>query len=450
MLVSSSLGRTAAVAIFKACDIRGVYPDELDERRAKLLGRALGTELDGADCVVGGDVRTSTPALKAALIGGLTASGTRVIDIGTAPTPVCYWARRRLGVRGAAIVTASHNPPEYNGLKFMLGDLPVTPGDVERVRRRVEAGEFQRGRGRAERRDVRDEYLRWIEQRFAGTGAGQTVLVDAGSGTASHWAPEAFRRAGYQVDTLFCEPDGCFPNRSPNPTAPGALAAASAIAAQAEPDFAACFDGDGDRVVFLDETGHVVTPEQALILLARHLVPSEPGAAVVYDQKCTRAVAREVKRAGGRPLAELSGHAFIKRRLTLEGALLAGEVSGHFYFRELGGDDGIYAALVLGELIARSGRTLAELRRRLPHYYISEDIRLHRPRGDGQAVIARLKAAFADLPQDDRDGVRLEFDGGWALVRPSVTEPAITVRVEGDTPERMEEIKRQVLDAIPD
>jgi phosphomannomutase/phosphoglucomutase len=435
------------VSIFKACDIRGVYPEELGVVEAEGIGRALGAELDGAECVLAGDVRLSTPPLKQALQEGLVSAGAKVLDLGIVPTPVAYWAKRRLRVRGAVIVTASHNPPRYNGVKFMIGDLPVTPDDVRRVQRRVESGCPAPGGGSVAPVEVRSDYLAWLGTRFGQSERPLTVLVDAGNGTVSDWAPEAFHSAGYRVEALFCDPDGRFPNRSPNPSHPDALEAAQEEVRRRGVDFAACFDGDGDRVVFLDETGRFVPPEESLILLLRDELQRRPGA-VVYDLKCTRTVPGEIERAGGRPVMERSGHAFIKRRMLKEDAVLAGEASGHFFFEELGGDDGLYAALRMGELIASSGRPLAELTDTIPPYFISEDIRIRRPRGDAAEVIETLRERFAHRPQDHTDGVRIEFDGGWALCRPSVTEPAITIRVEGETPRRMEEIRREILEAV--
>ena len=438
------------MSIFKACDIRGVYPDELDEATAESVGRAVGAELEGADCVVGGDARPSTPALKDAVCRGLAAAGAHALDLGAVPTPVAYWAHRHLRSRGAVIVTASHNPPEYNGIKFMLGQMPVTPQDVRRVRERVEAGALPGGQGSVSARDVRGDYLAFLAGRFAGTGAGLKVVLDAGNGVAGDWAPEAFRAAGYRVDELFCRVDGTFPDRSPNPSKPDAVRAASARVREAGADFAACFDGDADRAVFLDEHGEFVPAEEAIILFAREILRGRAGGGVVYDLKCTRVVPREVERCGGRPIMERSGHSFIKHRLITERAVFGGEASGHFFFEELAGDDGIYAALRMGEVLARSGGAFSVLRATIPPYFISEDIRIPRPRGDARQVVDRICGAFADRPQDRTDGVRIEFDGGWALCRPSVTEPVLTVRVEGDSPERLADIRRIVLAAIPD
>jgi len=437
------------MSIFKACDIRGVFPDELDEGLAFAIGRALGTELSGSACVLGGDVRPSTPVLMSALRDGLLRSGASVVELGAVPTPVVYWARRALGVRGAVIVTASHNPPQYNGVKFMLGERPAMPADVARVQQRVRAGQFREGAGALSHRDVRDLYLSWLADAFRGAGAGLHVLLDAGNGCASTWAPAAMRAAGCRVTELFCEPDGTFPNRPPNPSAHGALGEASAAIRRSGADLGVAFDGDGDRAVFLDGTGSPVECDTAIILLARDALSREPGASVVYDLKCTRRVAEQVRLAGGTPLAERSGYAFIKSRLLDEGAAFAGEASGHFFFRELGGDDGIYAALRMVEVLRRSGRSLSELAATVPPYFISPDVRLPRPGGDGARVIEQLKRAFADRPQDHTDGVRIEFEHGWALCRLSVTEPVITLRFEGDTAEALEAIRREVMREIP-
>ena len=440
------------MSIFKACDIRGVYPDELDEPMAEAIGRAVGSMMAGGqapgtgECVLGGDLRPSTPALTAAVCRGLLAAGVDVVDIGIVPTPVGFWAKRRLGARGLVVVTASHNPPEYNGMKVAIGDRPLGPEDLQEVGRRAEGENGKgraRGRARARARSVRDDYFAWLGERFAGTGAGRKVVIDAGNGCAAEWAPAAFAAAGYEVVEVFCTPDGSFPDRSPNPSSPAAVAAASGRVREVGADFGVCFDGDADRAVFLDERGEFVPGEEALILFARQVLAGEPGAAVVYDQKSTLVVPREIEAAGGRAVRERSGYAFIKRRLIEEDAALGGEASGHFLFRELGGDDGIYAGLRMGELLVAPGKTMSELRAGIPPYHISDDIRIRCE--DAEAVVARLREAFGDLPQDHTDGVRIEFEGGWALCRPSVTEPAVTVRVEGDTPGRMDEIRREVL-----
>ncbi|MHC4479516.1 MAG: phosphohexomutase domain-containing protein, partial [Planctomycetota bacterium] len=250
-----------STSIFKACDVRGLYPGELDEATAQAIGRALGAEVlaacppgRGADCILAGDLRPSTPALKEAARRGLLDAGVEVKDLGEVPTPVAYWAKRSVDASGLLMVTASHNPPEYNGFKLMIGRMPVRRAQMEAVRGRVEAGDFGPGpRGTLRRLEVKGDYLAWLGARFAETGDGLKVLLDAGNGSASRWAPAAFRAAGYAVEELFCEPDGRFPNRSPNPSRPEAVEAASERTPAAGADFAVCFDGDADRAVFLDE-----------------------------------------------------------------------------------------------------------------------------------------------------------------------------------------------------
>ena len=437
------------MSIYKACDIRGKYPDEIDARTMRLLGRALATEGEGNNFVVGGDVRQSTPELKDALCEGLNGAGSDVIDVGTVPTPAVYRARDELETWGAAIVTASHNPAEFNGLKFMLGWRPPTPNEVQRLQKLVETDRLAKGHGTLTTRSVREDYLRWLKERYAGTGNGLRVLVDAGNGCASEWAPQAFRDAGYEVQELNCRPDGTFPSRSPNPSKPENLKDTARAVATADVDFGVAFDGDADRVVFLDSHGHVVNTERAIIILARAVLQAHPGGSVIYDLKCTEKVADEVVRVGGRALRERSGHSFIKTRLITDEAVFAGEASGHFFFGELGRDDGIYAGLRMGEIIADSGSTLAELADSVPDFHISPDIRISLPYDEGAAVVKRLKDDFSGYPQEYKDGVRIEFGDGWALCRQSVTEPAITLRFEADTPDRLEEIKTQVMEKIP-
>ncbi len=436
------------MSISKACDIRGRYPDELDVATARKVGAALGTELDGGDFAAGGDVRPSTPELKDAVIEGLTETGSEVTDVGIAPTPAIYWAGRHLETAGTVIVTASHNPPGYNGIKFMLGDLPPSPADVNRVRRRVEAEDFISGTGSRRERTMREEYLEWLEEGFGGRLQGLRVLVDAGNGSVSEWAPEALRWAGAQVTKLNCRPDGTFPNRSPNPSKRENLEVTAQKVREADVDLGTAFDGDGDRVVFLDEHGRVVQTDRAIVLLARAALEDHPGGGVVYDIKCTDRVPEEVQRAGGRPLPERSGHAFIKTRLLREGAAFAGEASGHFFFAELGGDDGIYAALRMARLLTESGKSMSEMAAAVPDYHITPDIRIPVEPGGASEVIERVREAFSGRPQDETDGVRVDFGDGWALVRPSVTEPVVTLRCEGDSEDALERIRGRVEDVV--
>ena len=437
------------MSIFKDCDIRGRYPDEIDEAAAWRVGRAMASLHPGAAMGVGGDVRLSTPALKAALIRGLVEGGVHVKDLGMIPTPALYFSMKRYGLPGGATVTASHNPPRFNGIKFMFGDMPVTRADIDALQDICARGDFPSGQGDCEPLDPIPDYLDALAKRFAGQRP-MKVVVDAGSGALSAIAPEAFRRCGHEVVELFCEPDGRFPMRDPNPAEYSHLGAVRAKVVEAGADFGVAFDGDGDRAVFITEAGAPVLNEQALTLFIRHLLKNRPTP-VVYDQKCSSVVPRAVRAMGGQPAPERSGHAFIKRRFLQIGAAIAGEVSGHFFFGELGYDDGLFAALMMPEILAAAGKTLGALADEIALPPITPDLRVHCPYDRQAEWLARIEERLKPLATgvDRLDGVRLEFPDGWLLARKSVTSEQITLRAEAETPERLREILETAADALP-
>ena len=438
------------MSIYKDCDIRGVYGRELRADEVYLIGRALAAMAQGK-ILVGGDVRLSTPELKDALIRGLLDSGAQVIDLGTIPTPVLYFAlRRRPDAAAGATVTASHNPPEYNGVKFMIGNSPVTRETMDRLHAIVESKKFAEGAGELTRWDATAEYLAFLADRFRAPHP-LHVLVDAGCGAMGRIAPEAFRRAGYRVTELSCEPDGAFPDRSPNPADYSCLGATGAAVRDCGADFGVAFDGDGDRAVFLDETGAPVQNEKSLTLFIRSLLKNRP-APVVYDQKSSSIVRDAILEMDGTPLPEKSGHAFIKKRFLENGAALAGEVSGHFFFGELGYDDGLFAALTMAELLAGCGATLSQLADAITCPPITPDIRVHCPYADQQSWLDRAediaRAAGAEISH--LDGVRADFGDGWFLMRKSVTAEQITLRAEAASETRLRAILAQVAAALPE
>lgn len=443
------------MSIFKACDIRGAYPAELSEPLYADLGRAVGTVLreqaDSPSVVVAGDVRPSTPALKAALVEGLAAAGCRVTDLGIAPTPLAYFAARRLRPDGLAIVTASHNPPGDNGLKLLLGPLPITRGQMTRVQRALAERRFAAGAGSIAERSLESDYAEWLCA-SAAPGDGLKLVLDCGNGTYSALAPRVLRRLGYCVAELFCTPDGTFPNRSPNPSVPEHLTALCDAVPRAGAALGVALDGDGDRVAVVDDTGRALTGDQSIMLLARHVLAPARGAAfrprssgseaesmraeartankVVLDIKCSKAVLDVVAACGAVPLLERSGHTFIKTRMIAESARFGGEVSGHFFYRELeGGDDGLYSILRLAELARQSERPVSALVSALPRYAITPDLRVRYKAADGPQRIEQLAAAATgDVLR--LDGVRIAYPDGWALARCSVTEPLLTFRFE--------------------
>ena len=437
------------MSIFKDCDIRGIYPTEIGEVSVCRIGMALSALYPDARLRVGGDVRLSTPALKAALIKGLTEGGATVEDLGTIPTPALYFALAQGGCDGGATVTASHNPPKYNGVKYMMGKDPVTRADIDRLKAVYERGVFPARQGQVVQRDILPAYLASLEDRFRAPKP-LRIVVDAGNGAMSAVAPEAFRRCGYEVIELFCEPDGAFPNRDPNPAEYRHLGAVCRKVREEKADMGVAFDGDGDRAVFIDELGTPVQNEKSLTLFIRRLLKDRPTP-VVYDQKSSSAVKRAILEMGGTPAPERSGHAFIKRRFLELGAAVAGEVSGHFFFGELGYDDGLFAGLMMADIVGTSGSTLSELTRGIVCPPITPDLRVFCPYDEQEAWLGRIEGLAQGRQCDisHLDGVRLEFPDGWLLVRKSVTAEQITLRAEADTRQRLIEILKMAADALP-
>jgi phosphomannomutase/phosphoglucomutase len=401
----------------------------------------VGTEVAGRDVIVGGDVRPSTAALRRSLVEGLMTTGCHVVDIGTVPTPAFYYARDYLGIERGVMVTGSHNPPGDNGFKISLGGWPITEDEIAGLARRIELGQFAQGAGTCEQREVIGSYERSVGDPFI-PGDRLRVVVDAGNGCYSEIAPRVLQAVGYEIVPLFCAPDGRFPNRSPNPAIAENLRTLRRAVTASGADAGVAYDGDGDRVVFVDERGRIVSSDQSIVLFARHLLQGGPGE-VVYDIKCSSVVADEVRGAGGVPVMEKSGHAFIKTTLLERQAVLGGEISGHFFFGQLGRDDGLYATLLMLQLTSQSGTGLAALADGVPQYPITPDIRLPCSPDESTRIMHDLLDAFdgrARVEVSRLDGVRIAWPDGWGLARPSVTEPLITLRFEGRTEERLAEI----------
>ena len=400
--------------------------------------------------LLGGDLRLSTPELKGALTEGLLQSGAELVDLGTIPTPVLYYALKHSDAVAGATVTASHNPPEYNGVKFMIGSEPVTRRVMDALHQIVIDRSFADAKGTLTHWDVTKDYLDSLEARFTAPTP-LHILVDAGNGAMSRVAPEAFRRAGYRVTELFCEPDGSFPNRSPNPADYSCLGRTSEAVRACGADLGVAFDGDGDRAVFLDETGAPVQNEKSLVLFIRALLKDHPTP-VVYDQKSSSVIREAVLEMGGTPLPERSGHAFIKKRFLDNGAAVAGEVSGHFFFGELGYDDGLFAGLSMAELVARSEKRLSELVSGIVCPPITPDLRIACPYAEQQSWLDRVEDLARSLGAEisHLDGVRADFADGWFLMRKSVTAEQITLRAEARTRERLQALLDQVAGALPE
>lgn len=435
------------MSIYKDCDIRGIYSVEFDETDAYRIGRAVGTMMTGRTLVVGGDVRLSTPALRERLIAGLRESGANIINIGIVPTPVFYFSLKLLSADGGVMVTASHNPAEYNGFKLMFNDTPVTVEVIHEIESLVKAGKFINGGGAYKEIDITRDYIKTMLGFFK--PGKLKVVLDCCNGSASELAPQLFQQLGYDVVPLYCEFDGSFPNRDPNPAVYENLTDLKEKVIETGAALGAAFDGDGDRVVFVDDRGMVINSERSFVLFIREYLKEAPSS-VVYDIKSSSVVKDTVLELGGEPILERSGHAFIKRNFLEHQSALAGEISGHFFFRELGYDDGIFAALKMAEIVGFGEDKLSAIADRIPKTLITPDIRVACPYDKRDGWLERVLEAGRKYDISLIDGVRVDFSYGWLLIRKSVTEESITLRIEARRAEYMKKIKLWILVVLPE
>lgn len=432
--------------IFHACDIRGVAGTELTNDIAHKIGLAIGVKLTGQKVVVGGDIRLSTPTLKEIMINALLESGCDVIDIGTVATPVFYYALKSTGSTGGVMVTASHNPGKYNGFKMVLGPNPISEDDILEIKALVEADVSVTGTGTVTRLPIIEQYIKYTKT--LAQPSSMRVVVDSGNGATSEIASALFRELGYDVVELYCEPDGHFPNRSPNPALAENLQGLGQAVRQSGAQLGVAFDGDGDRVAFVDENGRAVDNDDIIVLVARYYLEQGPGT-IIYDAKCSMVAPEEIRKAGGRPIMARAGHTFSKAAFIAEKALFAGEISGHFFFRELGYDDGMFAGLKICEFVATHG-SLAKLVDEIPSYILTPDIRIPYKGNDKEAILDAAAERLAQYTPNRIDGVRIEFNDGWGMIRASVTEPLFTLRFEAKEAARLQEIVQILLSALPE
>jgi len=420
------------MSIYKACDIRGRFGTELTVSHAARLGAAIGAVKGPATVLVGGDGRTSTPVLKETLIESLTAAGCQVVDLGLVSTPLFYFARQKLGIEAGVMVTASHNPAPDNGFKIVLGPLPITEEALGELARLMEQdGQPASGvRGRCSALDLTADYLSFVKQ-FAPDLTGMRIVIDCANGMAGRYARRVWEKTGAQVRLMLEDVQGTFPVHPPNPSALANLEMLRQAVTGGGADLGLAYDGDGDRVAFVDETARPLVQDKAIVLLARDALRDGPET-IIYDQKCSRIVPDAVRALGGQPLMERSGHTYIKRAFIQEQAAYGGELSGHHFLRAAGGDDGLAASLVMARIVRESGGSLAGLANGIRAYPITPDIRVPMAAADIETVLGQVQAALrgeADL--STKDGLRIEFDDGWGLIRCSVTEPLLTMRFEG-------------------
>ncbi len=436
-------------SIFREYDIRGIVEKDLTEDIIENIGRAYGTfiqQTEGKETVVGRDVRLSSEPFSKALIRGITDTGCNVLDVGVVPTPALYFSIINYGKSGGVMITGSHNPIEYNGLKLCRGISSIYGEQIQELRNIIEENKFASGIGQVTTDEPIPAYLREVAKRVK-VQKPLKVVIDAGNGTAGNIAAELFRRLGCVVVELYCEPDGRFPNHLPDPTIPEFLADLIAKVREEKADAGIGFDGDGDRIGAIDDAGNIIWGDKLLALFAREIL--ERGKQkIIFDVKCSQGLIEDITSHGGIPVMWKTGHSLIKEKMKEEGAVLAGEMSGHMFFADnyYGYDDAVFAGARLLQILSKTEKSLRELASEIPKYITTPEMRLSCSDETKFQIVEEVKSYFKEKYETiDIDGVRILFPGGWGLVRASNTQPAIVARFEAKTEEKLGEIKDMVM-----
>jgi len=436
--------------IFKAYDIRGIVGKTLTAEIAFNIGRAVGSEslVRGASTVVvGRDGRLSGPDLAGALAKGLADTGCHVIDIGMVPTPVLYFAIHQLKAGSGVSVTGSHNPPDYNGFKMVLAGETLSGDAIQGLRERLINDDLTQGKGRITQEDIRADYVERIVSDVK-LARPMKVIIDCGNGVAGELTPQLLRAMGCDVIEMYCDIDGNFPNHHPDPSQPKNLVELiENVKSHNDIDAGLAFDGDGDRLGVISPDGNIIWPDRQMHLYARDVLSRNPGAEIIYDIKCSRTLDSAIRDAGGRPLMWKTGHSLIKAKMKETGALLAGEMSGHTFFKErwYGFDDGLYTAARLLEILSKDERSPAEVFASLPDTVNTPELQIKFEEGEHHSAIKELlaKADFPGAEITTIDGLRVDFEDGWGLVRASNTTPVLVLRFEALNKDALQRIQDQ-------
>jgi phosphomannomutase / phosphoglucomutase len=437
--------------IFREYDIRGLVDTDLTDEVVTLLGRGLGTVIrrkGGQSVAVGRDCRESSPRFRDALCEGLTSTGLDVLDVGVVPTPLTYFAANTLPVDGLAMITGSHNPPEYNGFKVGHGKTTLHGHEIQALRQLIEAKDFETGRkGRVSPFDIVTPYCHFIRQTVH-MGRGMKVVIDAGNGTGGEVAVPLFRSMGFDVVPLFCEMDARFPNHHPDPTVLDNLQDLIRAVRKEKAEVGIAYDGDADRIGVIDDQGTVLWGDQLMILFSRSVLAEVPGSAIVGEVKCSASLYEDIARRGGKPIMWKAGHSLIKAKMKETHAQLAGEMSGHIFFkhRYFGFDDAVYSSARLLEILTHADRPLSQLLADVPKTFASPEIRFDVPEEKKFALVRRATELLRTDGHDiiDVDGVRVTFADGWGLIRASNTQPLLVLRFEAKTEKRLAEIQKLI------
>lgn len=441
--------------IFREYDIRGIAGEQLNENDVMLIGKAVGTFLlnqGRSQLVVGRDCRLTSDLYTEKVIEGLLSTGCDVVDIGVCPTPVMYFSIQHFKKEGGVMVTASHNPPEYNGFKLCSGTDSIHGEDIKTLYRMIEEGKFREGKGTLSQADAITPYKSYLYENIKIPRI-LNIGVDAGNGTSGPVAVPVLKHFGFNVHDLYCDMDGTFPNHEADPTVAANLKDLIALVKEKKLDVGIGYDGDGDRIGVVDENGKIVYGDQLMIVFAREILSRKPGATFISEVKCSKTMYDDIRKHGGNAVMWKTGHSLIKKKMKEEKAALAGEMSGHIFFadRYLGFDDALYATLRLLEIISTTGKTMSQLLEDIPVTFNTPEIRVDCPDEIKFQVVEKITEFFrARHEVIDIDGVRVLFNDGWGLVRASNTQPALVLRFEAMTESRLQEIRTYVESALAD
>jgi len=439
--------------IFREYDIRGVVDEDIDEAVVETIGKAYGTYMKklGKDTVtIGHDCRLSSPPLSEAMIRGITSAGINVIDLGMVSTPMVYFSLFNLDVDGGVIITASHNPSQYNGIKLCVDKDSLFGEGIQKIRKIAEGGNFIKGTGKVNTHDIMDSYLDYLRKNVE-IDPGLRVAIDCGNGMVGIVAPKILRDFGCELTELYVEPDGRFPNHHPDPTVEENIKDLINAVGRQGLQVGLGFDGDGDRIGVVDEKGTIIWGDMLVLIFAREILKHNPKAKIIGDVKCSGRLFKDIESHGGVPIMWKTGHSLIKNKMKLESAALAGEMSGHIFFadRYYGYDDALYAALRILEIISKTGKRTSELLEGVPNAFSTPEIRVDCPDDTKFKLVNQTREELKkDYRVIDIDGVRVEFPDGWGLIRASNTQPALVLRFEADSPDRLEEIRSIIEDKL--
>ena len=438
--------------IFKAYDIRGKTDSSFSKELMREIGLAFGTLMQIQSCdqvCVGSDGRFTSPSYKSSLIEGLTATGVNVIDIGMVPTPVVYFATHFLNSGTGISVTASHNPPEYNGAKMVLAGHSVYGENIQKIRRRIVFQHYVDGHGSVREQSVLENYIETIVNDIE-IERPLHVVLDCANGVGGVVAPQVLRSLGCKVTELYCDVDGSFPNHGADPTRPENLNDLIKTVQKSKADLGLALDGDADRMVAVSPDGQIIWPDRLMILFSREILKHQPNSKIVFDVKCTRALKSEIEKSGGEPIMWKTGHSLMKTKLAECGAAFGGEMSGHFFFADRwpGFDDGIYASARLCELLSKDDRSIRQVFDDLPEMIGTPEIRVKYSNAENLVENFKSKVDFLDAQMNYMDGVRVDFNHGFGLLRSSNTAPELVFRFESESADGLDQIIQSFKDEL--